>query len=241
MSSKRKDTDKIERQVVNTILERPITFTLDGRFFYLYPPSFGILLLSQPILKSIEFDDDMLKFNADYEMLRICTQHREDVLRLIAYHSFKRRSDAIEEEQVVKKIEALSSLDAPELTSLLIGVLEWNNMQKGFLKHFHIDKDKEDRDKVTKVKGDGSSIVFGGRSVFGNLIDFACERYKWQVGYVVWGISYLTLNMMMADSIQSVFLSKDDKKKLNISTDREVINADDPKNAHRIAQLLSID
>ena len=57
--------------------------------------------------------------------------------------------------------------------------------------------------------------------------------------YVMWGISYANLKMLMADAITTVYLSEDERKKLNIYDDSEVINADDPKNRDLMRRMLS--
>ena len=40
---------------------------------------------------------------------------------------------------------------------------------------------------------------FGGKTIWGTLIDAACERYGWTFDYVVWGISYNNLTLMLKD------------------------------------------
>lgn len=46
---------------------------------------------------------------------------------------------------------------------------------------------KRARELSKKVQ---NQYVFGGKSIWGALIDAACERYGWTFDYVVWGISY---------------------------------------------------
>ena len=74
--------------------------------------------------------------------------------------------------------------------------------------------------------------------MYGSIIDYAAERYGWQVGYIVWGVSIINLNMMMCDSVTSVFLTKEESSKIGVSTDKIFINADDPKQAERIARMF---
>ena len=83
------------------------------------------------------------------------------------------------------------------------------------------------------------SLSFCGKSTYGTLIDWACQRYGWSMEYVVWGISYANLQMLMADSITSVYLSEVERKKLGITDNRDIINADDPKNRELIRKMLS--
>lgn len=72
-----------------------------------------------------------------------------------------------------------------------------------------------------------SSRVVGGRSLWGGMLDVACSKYGWTLDYVLWGISYLNLNMMTSDAI-SVMTSFNEEDK------PEVLNADDPANAAAI-------
>ena len=108
-----------------------------------------------------------------------------------------------------------------------------------FIKHFGIDKERLERNRIAAVKKDNSSVTFGGNSTYGTLIDFACQRYGWTMDYILWGISYANLKMLMADAITTVYLSEDERKKLNILDDSEVVNADDPKNKELIRRMLS--
>lgn len=227
----------VEQLVVESILERPITFALDDdkgklRYFYVYPPSLGISFLSADLLKKLQIDHQLLKVNQQIEMFRLCTEQREDVLRLITIHTFQRRSDAIREEKVKERMKELQSLDAAELSTLLLAIMDWQSYYDKFIKHFGIDKERKDREKISRIKeDDSSSVTFGGNSIYGSLLDHACERYKWELGYVVWGISITNLNMMLADSVQSVYLTEKERKQAHIHAKGTVIKADDPKNA----------
>ena len=101
-----------------------------------------------------------------------------------------------------------------------------------------IDKENTERKRIAKVKKNNSSISFGGNSTYGTMIDFACQRYGWTFDYVVWGISYINLRMLMADAITTVYLSSDEMKQLGISGSEEIIDAGNPKNRERIKALL---
>ena len=117
-------------------------------------------------------------------------------------------------------------------------VLSGDNTEE-FIKHFGIDKERLERNRIAAVKKDNSSVTFGGNSTYGTLIDFACQRYGWTMDYILWGISYANLKMLMAAAITTVYLSEDERKKLNIFDDSEVVNADDPKNKELIRRMLS--
>ena len=81
------------------------------------------------------------------------------------------------------------------------------------------------------------SLTFGGKSIYGTLIDTACQRYGWTFEYVVWGISYANLQLLLADSVTSIYLSDEERKRVNIPQDRDIINADDPANMAKIKAM----
>ena len=100
------------------------------------------------------------------------------------------------------------------------------------------DYDKKKLDKIANYKADGGNFSFGARTPYGSIIGPACEKFGWSLDYVVWGIGYTNLKMLLADAQVSVYLSEEDRKKLKISPDREIIDANDPANIERIRQIL---
>ena len=238
---KKKRSIEIEQMVCDTLIERPITFkTSKGRFYYLYQPSIGIQLLSDSILRNLGVDQLFLAANSTLEMMRIMSYKRNDILRLIAYHSFKRRSDAMIEELVEKRIEEFNEeIELADLMTLFSYIASWGCWPDKIQEFYHIDKERETKEQVNSELSNKGGLVFGGKSIFGTLIDFACQRYGWQVGYVLWGVSANNLNMMMADSISTVTMTKEEMEKIGVSNDREVIDADDPANWQSISRMFN--
>lgn len=75
--------------------------------------------------------------------------------------------------------------------------------------------------------------------MYGQIIDAACERYGWTFDYVLWGISLINLQMMLADKVSSVYLTDDENKRLHIVKSANVIDGDNPENAARIREMLN--
>ena len=228
----------IDRLMIDVILDRPITFTLGGKYFYLFQPSFGLVLIVSDLYKRLEFDEKFLAIGQQYEMLRVCTEYRDTVLRIIALHTFTKRADALYEEKVLKRMQELQELDAADLSAMLLEVLRWNTYQEQFIKHIGLDKEKQQRERIHSVKKDKNSITFGGRSIYGSLLDHAAERYGWSLQYMLWGISAINLQMMLQDSVQSIYLTDEDRKRANISTDGVYINADDKNSKDAIKEYM---
>lgn len=66
-------------------------------------------------------------------------------------------------------------------------------------------------------------MSFCGKTIYGTLIDAACAKYGWTKEYVVWGIDLLSLRMMLADAINTVYLSDEDMKALSISNTKHEV------------------
>lgn len=241
MSKKKEEKPNIniDACVEETILEMPISFSLDGHYFYIFPPSVGIVFLTQPLMRELHLNKDLFIIREEFEYVRIAIEQREKLLRLVAIHSFGNRHDAIYEDKVLQRMSELEPIEAADLAAIFSTLLRWMTYQEQFIKHFCIDTERKQKEKISEFKKkDSSSVTFGGRSIFGSLLDMACERYKWRLDYLLWEISATTLNMMLADSITTMYLSKDDAKKCGVSTDGIVIKMDDPRNKEKIKQLV---
>src|SRR5690606_2529030 len=88
------------------------------------------------------------------------------------------------------------NLDYKELAQIFMVVLTWEDVST-YIKFLGIDKEQAVKKRIMDYKNRKSSVLsFGGKSVYGTLIDWACQRYGWTFDYVVWGISYANLQML---------------------------------------------
>ena len=92
--------------------------------------------------------------------------------------------------------------------------------------------------KAMDAKDNKNTLVFGGQSIYGSLIDTACERYGWTFDYVVWEISYTNLKLMLADSSKQIYLTDDELKKSKIAVSATYINGDDPKAVRQFIESM---
>lgn len=224
-------------ELTDAVIERPVDFSVGKKRLNLYQASLGKMFLVTRLLDSMKVSQQRLSEDAFSEAARLCRFNRENVVRLIAFYTVKYKEDHFNNELIEQRCSILSTLDDDELTTLLMIVLTQDSSDK-FIKEYGIDKEKQIVQRIVKYKQDKGNLSFGGKTVYGTLIDSACERYGWSFDYVVWGISYTNLRMITADSVVSMYLSKDDMKKLHVSADREVIDASDPKNFEKIKAML---
>ena len=228
----------IEMNIADAIMEKPIGFHIGNRHFCLYPPSLGKTYLLSRLIDGLSINKDILKENPFLESLRLCKDKKDIVCRIISYHTFRRKRDILDEVKVSSRAMIFEKeLDDKELANLFIATTLWDNAST-YIKLFGLDKEQMLRKKIAKLKEkSGGNVSFGGLSTYGALIDFACQRYGWTMEYVVWGISYLNLQMLMADAVTSIYLSKEEMKKLRIPQDRTFINGDDPSSMDRIKTM----
>lgn len=232
------DMSNIEQEISDAIMERPHGFNVADKWFYLYPVTLGKTLLLSHLIPQLNIDNSAFQRNSVIEVVKATNKNREIVNRILAIYTFRSRDEIFDVENMRLRQEFfakhLSNEDAATLLLLMLSKDPVNT----FSKYLGLDKERKELSRITKIKNEkGNSVTFCGKSLYGTLIDAACERYGWTLEYVVWGVSYANLQMMFADMINSIYLSDEERKKAHISNDRTVINADDPKNWARIRAM----
>lgn len=229
---------EIEINISDAIIEKPVDFKIGASKLRLYPPTLGKMQLLKNLYLSMNVNMELLALNPLAETLRICTEKPEEVSRMLAYSTFSDKRSILDMEKVLRRAgffrDNISAADRATLLTLILS----NDKIEEFIHYFGIDADRELKTQISRIKGEGSSITFGGKSIYGLLIDFACQRYGWTMDYVLWGISYVNLNMLFADAITTVYLSEEERKKLGRG-DGRVVNADDPRNRELVRKMIS--
>lgn len=158
------------------------------------------------------------------EALRTINTKREESCRLIAYHTIKTKEELLNNRIVDAQQKLISKFSNQDIATLLICILK-NNSYQAIVEGTGIDKEAKRMSKVNAAKSTSGQFIFGGKTIWGSLIDAACERYGWTFDYVVWGISYNNLTLMLKDKITSIYLSDDERKRAHLpSADEEMID-----------------
>ena len=229
---------EIERNISDAIIERPVNFSMGKSKLCLYPPTLGKMQILKNLYFSMDVNMDLLAINPLAETLRICTEKPDAVCQIIAYSTFNDKKSIMDMEKVLHRAKFFQDNTSVEDMATILTIILSNDKIEEFIQYFGIDVEREMKAQISRIKGEGSSITFGGKSIYGLLIDFACQRYGWTMDYVLWGISYVNLNMLFADAITTVYLSDEERKKLGRG-DGKVVNADDPKNRELIRKMIS--
>ena len=233
------DSDELlTGEIADTLMELPYGFTLRNQRFFLYPVTLGKSFLISRVTHLLQINNELLKADPFVEALRLCHQDKENVCLLIAYHTFEKKSDLVDISKVRRRAKLIGkNADMEDLAQLLTIVTKEDVIPK-FTKHLGIDEETKEYRKALKAKDDNNTRSFGGRSIYGTLIDYFCERYGWTFEYIMWGISYNNLQMLIADSTKTIYLTKEEQKKAGIINKSKVISADDPNNIETIKTLF---
>ena len=116
-----------------------------------------------------------------------------------------------------------------DIATLMVMILTKSNDLSRFMKEYGIEKENERMRNVLRIKDSKNTWSFGGLTIYGSLIGVACEKFHWSMDYVVWGISYNNLRLLLADSVQTITLSDKEARRVHIPNDNnsERINGDD--------------
>lgn len=225
-----------ESLILDVLTDAPVRFEINNKKYSIYPPTLGKTLLIDRLKRKLSINPERSKVDPMEEALQVCNESKEIVLRILAYSTLRWKEDIQNEACIKKRISVLSKLDPDELATLLLTIIS-DTTVSDLIKHFGIDRDNENRRKIAQVKSNNNTVAFGGHSIWGTLIDFACERYGWSFDYVMWEISYNNLLMLFNDRPDSVYLTDEERKKAHLKQGGTVINADDPANMEKIKAM----
>ena len=155
------------------------------------------------------------------EALRLATLHKESICRILAIRSFRHFRELSNSKLIDARAKFFqSSLSAKELAQILIVILR-EPTAESLCALCGLDKQKEEQARVIEVKKSGSSISFGGLTIYGTLIGPAMSTLHMSYHDIVWGISLVNLKMLLSDSINSIYLSDEEMKALGRSSDNK--------------------
>lgn len=234
------DKDKqLELDIADTIIDRPKGFSVGRRHFYLYPLTLGRMYLQKRVIDNLELNRELLQINPYAEALRLSTTKKEECCLLLAYHTLETKKEVLSNIDVTaRKKFFLKEMDNKDVATLLLSCLT-EDKTAILIHHFGIDKELERMSEVMKAKNNSNSFSFGGKSIYGTMIDAACERYKWTYDYVIWEISYTNLQLMLKDSIKSVYLTDDEMKMVHINNTSSMVDGNSKESVISAIQGMS--
>lgn len=238
--------DNLNEALADAVMNRPreffyakigFGFLKFRKRFCLWSPTLGMSLMLERHISALGLNNDLLSKNPPMEAMRIIPIKRKEICSILAILSLRRFKDLSKSRIIRRRARYFSKkLSDQELAQLILIALS-EPKAESFISRSGLDKEHEEQSRIVKHKNkDGHTLSFGGRTIYGSLIDAACAKYGWTKEYVVWGIDLCSLRMMLADSVNTVYLSDEEIKDLHIVAGG-VIDANDPAS---IAQLAAM-
>lgn len=230
---------QLELDIADTIIDRPKGFSVGRRHFYLYPITLGKMYLQKRVLDNLDLNKEFVQTNPYAEMLRLVETKKEDCCLLIAYNTLQTKEDILSNRKVtMRKNIFMKEMDNEDIATLTLACLT-HDKTLVVMQHFGMDKEQERMSEVVKAKDNKNSFSFGGKSVYGTMIDAACERYKWTYDYVVWEISYANLQLLLKDSVKSIYLTDDEMKEIHINNTSSIVDGNNKEDIMKAISGLS--
>lgn len=231
-------TNEENSAIINVLLERPTNINISGRSFRIMPISLGKSLLMSKYASLIKFDGQRVQRDPLAELVHACQSSRSAVSQLLAIYVTDKRSLILDDDYINDTAQFISdNLNDAEMATLLQMYFDQPSISY-YMKLLGIDKERDKLHKIQKVKDNSNSVQIGGVSMFGTIIDAACQKYHWTYDYVVWGISYMSLQLMMADSVQTIYLNDKERAKAHISTDGINLSGDNKEQVELMKKLV---
>ena len=225
-------------ELTRIVCERPLPLRIGGRSRYIHPPSLGKTLLVSALMGRLGLDAAAAS-RGPAGILAAVEADEAAALRLCAMILSRGRDELLDEGHIEGLQDELrAGTDAAGRVEIIHAYLTLRPAAH-WAKALGIDRERRRMDRILRAKDKSSSVSVGAVSVFGSLIDAACQRYGWTYDYTVWGVSLVSLQLMLADAQQVVYLTDKERRRAGVSTDGVRLDADDPANEGRIVELLS--
>lgn len=228
--------EDISTRITDVLLQRPIGFKIGRKHFNIYPPTIGSTQLCSMLIKKIQFNNALAMLNPALELLRIYKKFPEECCRIVAYNTLKGK-ECLDNEKVKKVTDYLGKNADLDDMALLLQIVLVRPSVEDIEKFYGIDKELKEMQRINEQKDDSSTLTFCGNSIYGTTISNLAEKYGWTLDYILWDISLDNINLLMADSVKTIYLTDEEKKRIHPKTSKNTIMVDDPKNLETIKNM----
>ena len=229
----------IDQEIAEALLELPITFVVGKRRMEIRPKTLGQEIMLRQYRMKLGIDGANLQYNTMAEALRLADTKPDETARFVAIHTLHGRADVTDARKIERRArELLKEATTEDLASLLVMCIDSDTKVERFMRHAKLDKDRENIRKINQVKAVRNVYTFNGKTLWGELIGAACERFGWSMEYVLWGISLTNLQMLFVDQSVTMSLTDDERRKVSLANVHDSIRVDDPANAAIVKQII---
>ena len=212
--------DNMNEALADAVMDRPREFFIGERRFCLWSPSLGMSLMLERHIRELGIDDELMTKKPTMEVMRLVKDKRNQICDILSIHSFRKFRDLCNSARISERSDYFfSNLDDNELSKLFMIVLSEPNAET-LISLSPIGEQREKQALIAKIKSSANSLTFGGNTIYGMLIAPAMTTFHLSFHEAVWGISLTNLKMLLADNINSVYLSDKEAKKYGMATEK---------------------
>ncbi len=228
---------KIEEAIVDAVLDMPREFYVGKRRFRLWSPSLGMSIMLERRLNLIGLDLELKSKNPYIEVLFLVRSKRTEICDILSVCTFRHYRELRNPVKLKRRSDFFSrSLSDEEVAELFLAVLSLPKAET-LISGSGILKQQKEQSRIARQKNiKGHSRTYGGVTIYGSLIDLACKSYGWTKEYVVWGIDLISLRLMMADAVNTIYLSEEEMREMHLPSTM-VLDANNPDN---MAEILAM-
>lgn len=223
--------DNLNEALADAVMNRPREFFIGKKRLCLYSPSLGASLMIARHLAILDIDEKLLNVNPSLECLSLVSKNKATVCYILSILTFRKYEDLSNSTTLKNRADSFSKLLSDEEIAQLFLLILDEHKAENFIALSGLSEEQEKQMRIAKLKNkDGHTLSFGGKTIYGTLIDSACRAYGWSKEYVVWGIDLVSLKMMLADSVISVYVSDKEAEELHIGNGQNEVfgmNKDD--------------
>lgn len=207
--------DNLNETLADAVMDRPREFFIGECRFCLWYPTLGMSMMVARHIESLEIDGKLFTINPNIEALRLSTKKRKEVCYIISIHTFRKFHELCNSEKIRKRAEYFErKLGEEDIAQLLLLILSIPTVEN-IMELTGIAEQQRQQAKILKIKNDDSSTLsFGGLTMYGSLIVPACEKLNLTPHQVIWEISIINLRMLLADTVNTIYLSDEERKKV---------------------------
>lgn len=224
--------------IAETLIEKPASIAIGSRRFHFWPPSLGLTLVLSGMARAAGIDSANVALSPALEALRVTGENRETVCRLIATATTRGQREAFDTRLIENRAATIARLPESEIAQLLLIALRSADTSR-IVSESGIESEQAMARRAAEAHTPGDTLTFGARTLWGRLIDRACERYGWTLHYALWGISHANLALLLADQPVTVYLTERERQRAGIPRDRTAIDMTDPQARADIARRFA--
>ena len=204
-------------EVSELLLQLPRPMRIGRHRLELHPATLAHTHMCAPLVAALHLAPAK-GINPYLATLAAATTHKHETSRIIALHTLTGRRE-LTDERLIRRRTALieRTTTAADRATLLTIILTAEADLAAIMHESGIEEEARHIAAIGRIKEqspEAAMLTLGGRTIYGRIIDTAAHRYGWTLEYILYDISHANLRLLMADTIQSIHITPEERKKL---------------------------